>query len=171
MPPCGPQTSGVAEISFLIIYNVPSFVKKNIYDFFGNTVFEVIWLKIWKQTLLFYIGGMIYTGLELLWRGFTHSSMFLLGGLCFLLIGALGRVPSPMKLPLRLPVCAGIVTMLELGCGMLVNRSYQVWDYRTMPLNFCGQICLPFTLLWIPVSLAAIFLYEQMDRRLSAYFH
>ena len=128
-------------------------------------------MKFWKQTLLFYLGGMIYTGLELLWRGFTHSSMFILGGLCFLLIGALGRVPSPLSVPARALISAGIVTTLELGCGLLVNRSYQVWDYRAMPMNYHGQICLPFTLLWIPVSLAAIFLYDRMDRRLSAYFN
>ena len=45
-------------------------------------------MKIWKKVLLMYLGGMIYAALELLWRGRTHSSMFLLGGLCFVLIGA-----------------------------------------------------------------------------------
>ena len=53
--------------------------------------------------------------------------------------------------------------VLELGCGLLVNRDYGVWDYRHLPLNFQGQICLPYTLLWIPVSLAAILLYDWLD--------
>jgi uncharacterized membrane protein len=52
---------------------------------------------------------------------------------------------------------------------MIVNRSYTVWDYRALPFNFMGQICLRFSLLWIPVSLLAIFLYngaqELLERR------
>ena len=35
-----------------------------------------------------------------------------------------------------------------------------------MPGNFLGQICLPFTLLWIPVSLGAIWSYDFLNRRL-----
>lgn len=125
-------------------------------------------MKIWKNTLFIYLGGMIYAGLELLWRGRTHSSMFLLGGLCFVLIGGLGRVNPALPIPLRALAAAGIVTMLELGCGLLVNREYAVWDYRNLPLNFHGQICLPFTLLWIPISLAAIWLYDIVDRKVDA---
>lgn len=124
-------------------------------------------MKFWKQAVLFYLGGMIYTGLELLWRGFSHWSMFLLGGLCFLVIGGLGRVRQPLPLPARTVAAAGIVTVLELGCGLLVNREYQVWDYRHLPLNYHGQICLPFTLLWIPVSFAAIVVYERMEKGLD----
>ena len=44
-------------------------------------------MKFWKQAMLFYLGGCAYMGLELLWRGRSHGSMFLLGGFCFLLIG------------------------------------------------------------------------------------
>lgn len=123
-------------------------------------------MKIWRQMVLFYLGGMIYTGLELCWRGWSHGSMFLLGGLCFLLIGFLGKVPQPLPRLPRAVVGAGIVTMLELGCGLLVNRQYQVWDYRQERFNFCGQICLPFTVLWVGVSLAAIVLYELLERHL-----
>lgn len=120
-------------------------------------------MNIWQNTIMGYLGGMTYASIELLWRGRTHGSMFALGGICFLLIGRLGRVPSPLPIPLRLLASAGIVTALELGCGLLVNRDYAVWDYRHMPLNYHGQICLPFSLLWIPVSLGAIYLYDWLD--------
>ena len=68
-----------------------------------------------------------------------------------------------MPLSMRMLTSAGFITALELGCGLLVNRDYNVWDYRHMPLNYHGQICLPFSLLWIPVSLGAIFLYDWLD--------
>ncbi len=104
---------------------------------------------------------MCYSGLELLWRRYTHWSMFLLGGLCFVLVGNLKRQIS------HLILAAATVTALELGCGLLVNRRYQVWDYRHLPFNFRGQICLPFTLLWVPVSLAAMVLYGWADKKID----
>lgn len=128
-------------------------------------------MLIWKMTFLFYLGGMCYAGLELLWRGFTHWSMFLLGGLCFLLVGNLKRLHPKRTLPLRMTEAALLITLLELGCGLLVNRTYRVWDYRHMPMNFLGQICLPFTLLWIPVSLAAMLLYDWTDRGIGRYLY
>ena len=123
-------------------------------------------MEMWRKSILFYLGGCTYLGLELLWRGRTHSSMFLAGGLCFLLIGKLSHVEPRLPLPLRAVVGAGIVTMVELGTGLLVNRGYAVWDYRGQPGNLWGQICPQFTLLWIPVSLAALGLYEVLDRKL-----
>lgn len=128
-------------------------------------------MLIWKMTFLFYLGGMCYAGLELLWRGFTHWSMFLLGGLCFLLVGNLKRFRPKRILPLRMAEAALLITLLELVCGLLVNRSYRVWDYRHMPMNFLGQICLPFTLLWVPVSLVAMLLYDWTDRGIGRYLY
>lgn len=124
-------------------------------------------MKTWRKCVLFYLGGSAYMGLELLWRGRSHGSMFLAGGLCFLLIGHLNKVRPRLPLPLRCLAGAGIVTMVELGAGLLFNRGYQVWDYRDQPLNFHGQICPLFTILWIPVSLAAIWLYGLLDLRLE----
>ena len=124
-------------------------------------------MKIWKNCLLFYTGGAAYLILELLYRGRSHGSMFLAGGTCFLLIGHLSRVEPRLPLPLRALMGAGIVTMVELGVGMAVNRSYQVWDYRDQPGNFMGQICPVFSALWIPLSLLAAVLFQQVETRLA----
>ena len=124
-------------------------------------------MKIWKNCLLFYTGGTVYLSLELLYRGRSHGSMFIAGGLCFLLIGQLNRVEPKLPLPLRALVGAAIVTMVELGAGILVNRQYQVWDYRNQPGNFMGQICPLFSALWIPLSLAAAVLFQKMDAGLQ----
>ena len=116
----------------------------------------------------FLLGGFGYVGLELLWRGRSHISMFLAGGICFLLLGKLNRVRPQLFMPLRCLVGAAIITAVELAVGMLFNRGYQVWDYRHLPGNFMGQICLPFSLLWIPVSFGALllhgFLYKKQGR-------
>ena len=121
-------------------------------------------MKRWKNPVLFFLGGAAYVGLELLWRGRSHSSMFLAGGTCFLLLGKLSRCNwSPA---LKCLAGSGIITAVELLTGLLVNRDYSVWDYRGVPLNFMGQICLMYSLLWIPVSLGAFFLYEGADHLL-----
>lgn len=121
-------------------------------------------MRFWKQLLLFYLGGMGYAALELLWRGRTHGSMFVLGGVCFLALGKLGRLRLPR--PLLAVLGSGLITAGELITGLLVNGSYLVWDYRRMPMNFRGQICLRFSLLWIPVSALAMGLYGLIFRKI-----
>ena len=116
-----------------------------------------------RKTALFAAGGCGYVGLELLWRGRSHSSMFLAGGSCFLLLGLLNRARLP--LPLRAAAGAGIITGVELLTGLAVNRAYTVWDYRDMPMQLAGQICLPYSLLWVPVSLGAMELYRLLDKK------
>lgn len=121
-------------------------------------------MRYWKQLLLFYLGGMGYAALELLWRGRTHGSMFVLGGACFLALGKLGRLRLPR--PLLAVLGSGLITAGELLTGLLINSSYLVWDYRRMPMNFRGQICLRFSLLWIPVSALAMGAYGLISRKI-----
>ena len=75
-------------------------------------------------------GGMAYTGMELLWRGWSHSSMFAAGGTCFLLIRPPGELEKPLPLAWRSLAGAGIVTTVELAAGLLVNRNYQVLELQ-----------------------------------------
>lgn len=119
-------------------------------------------MKYGKYPLLFCAGGLGYTGLELLWRGWTHSSMFFAGGTCFLLLGRLKNQPPWVKAVAG----AGIITAVELTAGLLINRQYAVWDYRDAPLNFMGQICLPYCLLWMPVGLAGAEGYRLLDKKM-----
>lgn len=118
-------------------------------------------MKLWRSAILCYIGGMSYVLLELLWRGWSHPSMFLVGGICFVLIGEINGRLLQWNTPfvLQTVVCACAVTLVELVSGLLLNIRWQlqVWDYGALPFNFMGQICLPYFLLWIPLSAAAIF--------------
>ncbi len=122
-------------------------------------------MKLLKPTVLFSLGGSAYVTLELMYRGFSHVSMFAAGGACFLLIGQIPRLPLPKSL--RACCGAGIITSVELMTGLLCNRDYGIWDYRGQPGNFLGQICPLFTLLWIPVSAAALRLYRWADGKLT----
>ena len=161
----GPASFGFAEISFVIIALSLQFVKTFIRIFtknIGNTHHEVNYVKLGKYPLLFCAGGLGYTGLELLWRGWTHRTMFFAGGVCFLLLGQLKHQPPWIKALGG----AGIITAVELAAGLLWNREFRIWDYRNAPLNFLGQICLPYTLLWMPVGLGGAELYSLLEKKM-----
>jgi len=104
--------------------------------------------------------------LELLWRRRSHSSMFFLGGVCFLVLGRLRSVRLPSGIP-RCVVGSGIITVMEFAAGLLVNRQHQVWNYCDLPFNLLGQICLPFSLLWIPIASLGMRLYGILSRILD----
>ena len=119
-------------------------------------------MEIGKKAALFAVGGGAYVGLEYLWRGRSHISMFGAGGLCFLLIGRVEKSRLPWTV--RPAVGAGIITAVELMTGLLVNRDHRIWDYRDRRGNILGQICPLFTALWVPVAMLAIGLYHWADR-------
>ncbi len=122
-------------------------------------------MAIWKQTVLYYLGGAGYMFLEFFYRRRSHGSMFLLGGLCFSLLGRIKNWHFPLVI--RAALGSAVITVLEFLTGLVVNRRFQVWDYRRMPLNLRGQICLPFSLLWVPLSAVGFFLYDRADRALT----
>lgn len=120
-------------------------------------------MKVIRPLVLFGIGGLTYIMIELLWRGYSHWTMFLIGGLCFLLIGGINEVYTfDMPLVQQMAISAVMVTMVELLAGLLINCNYSIWDYRDMPFNVMGQICLPYTVLWFFLSLLAIIIDDYI---------
>lgn len=114
-------------------------------------------------------GGFIYSGIELIWRGYTHPSMFITGGICFLLIGGINNFYTwSMPIFKQATIGALIVTVIELISGLIVNCWFKldIWDYTDMPLNILGQICLPYSILWVPLSLVGIFLDDYLRWKL-----
>ncbi len=114
------------------------------------------------EAVLFLTGGMIYSLIELIWRGYTHWSMFILGGFCFVVMGLLNEYKMPWHWCLlrQSAVSACIITIFEFLTGCIVNLwlKWDVWDYSGLPFNLRGQVCLYFFLLWIPLSMAGIVL-------------
>ena len=112
-----------------------------------------------KYLLLGIIGSIIYMSLEILWRGYTHWTMGVLGGICFICLGLINEILS-WETPLVLQMFIGsiIITVLEFITGCIVNiwLGWNVWDYSNLPLNLLGQICLPFSILWYFISAIGI---------------
>ena len=115
----------------------------------------------------FFLGGWLYVGLELLWRGRSHVSMFAAGGLSLSLIGTLEEAKPDLPMPLRVLAGTGIITSVELATGLIANRRHHIWDYRSMPGNYRGQICPQFCLLWMPVAWIAGGFYRRLAQCLN----
>jgi uncharacterized membrane protein len=138
-------------------------------DIPGFVIWEVGMLLIYnrflKYTFLFLTGGFLYGGIEILSRGYSHVSMLVAGGICFVLIGSLNEVYSwNMSMISQMAVSALIVTAVELTVGIIVNLwlKLDVWDYSDKPYNFLGQICLLYSNYWFFLSLPAIVLDDYL---------
>lgn len=116
-------------------------------------------MKAIRPLILFVIGGLLYLLIELVFRGHTHWTMFFVGGLCFVLVGAINEViPWETSFIVQCVIGGVIITAVEFVSGCIINLwlGWAVWDYRDMPFNLLGQICLPFSLLWVLISAIAI---------------
>lgn len=116
-----------------------------------------------KPSVLFVIGGLLYILIELLWRGRTHWTMFIVGGICFVLVGLVNEIFTwDMPLIRQQAISTVMIAIVELLAGLIVNCNYTIWDYRNMPLNVMGQVCLPYTILWFFLSCPAIILDDYL---------
>ena len=120
-----------------------------------------------KDGILFLAGSCAYPTLEMAWRGRTHYSMAIAGGVCLCLIdwvccGSLER----KSLFTRCLAGAGLITGVELAAGLIVNTGLGlgVWDYSKLPLNILGQVCLPYSALWFGLTVPAMALFRLCRR-------
>lgn len=104
-----------------------------------------------EDLFLWAVGGCMYYGIEILFRGFSHWTMFILGGICFLFFSVQGRMLH-WKDPMVIQVirCLTFVISMEFITGIIVNRwlKLNVWDYSQLPFQLFGQICLPFAVIF-----------------------
>lgn len=116
--------------------------------------------------LVLFAGGTVYCAIEVMWRGYTHISMAVCGGICFYIMYLSEAAPRfrALPLPLRALAGAGIVTAAEFAAGYIVNirLGLGVWDYSGLPLSLMGQVCLPYSALWFLLCLAAFPLCDLM---------
>lgn len=126
--------------------------------------------KVWEHALIGAVGGLIYGGLELLWRGHSHWTMFVLGGICFVAIGILNEIWPGMPMIAQMAAGALIVTAAEFVTGCIVNLwlGWDIWDYSNIPHNLLGQVCTPYTFLWFLLSSVAVLvedaIHDILDR-------
>ncbi|MBQ8731892.1 MAG: hypothetical protein IJY82_03600 [Oscillospiraceae bacterium] len=110
---------------------------------------------------VFALGGGGYGLIELLWRKRTHWTMILTGGVCFLLLYHLfGRCGERVSLRKKCLIGSSVITVVEFIVGCIVNLGlgWNVWNYKKLPFNLLGQVCLLYSIFWcilsLPIALA-----------------
>lgn len=118
-----------------------------------------------KYTLLFILGAVGYAAIEVIWRGRTHWSMMIAGGLCFIMFSVVAKALKKRSIFIKAAVCAIGVTAIEFLFGVIFNLwlGMRVWDYSHMPLNILGQICPLFTVIWGGIAFAFLPLAEVIN--------
>ena len=92
--------------------------------------------------------------------------MAICGAVCLLAIYRLNQRLRKYSLLFRALVGAAVITAIEFFTGILVNvlLGLSVWDYSALPLNLLGQICLPYSLLWLLLCIPALLLCSAIER-------
>ena len=121
--------------------------------------------------IIFLTGAFVYGLIEILFRGFTHWTMAITGGVAFLLIHIINTKAKNTGLFFKCLTGCFIITGLELIVGIIVNRQLHlnVWDYSTQSFNLLGQICPLFSFLWFLISAPAIFLSRFISKKLNSF--
>ena len=119
-------------------------------------------LKLFLKYLFFFmLGGSVYYMMEIICRGYSHPSMFVLGGICYILIGLINEyLPWDLYIEIQTAIGEVIVLVSEFITGCIVNLwlGWHVWDYSDRFCNILGQVCLLYAIIWIPVVIYAILL-------------
>jgi len=123
---------------------------------------EVMYMKkLFKYTILLIYGGVIYYFIELIYRGYSHYTMILVGGFCFICIGLLNEFYA-YKMPLikQMIISSVIVTAIEFIAGIILNiwLKLDIWNYGNLKFNLLGQISLRTSVIWFLLTLPAIYL-------------
>lgn len=103
---------------------------------------------------IFCFGAGAYTIIELLYRGYTHWTMTLTGGLCLMLLYYIFTKKNEYSLLAKSIIGALVITGVEFVVGCIVNLylKWNIWDYSGMYMDILGQVCLYYTFMWFLLS-------------------
>ena len=120
--------------------------------------------------MLFSIGAVGYGLIEIIWRGYTHWSMLGAGGICFMFFGGISEKFKKTGIFIKGLIGSTFITAAEFVFGVIFNiiLKKNVWDYSKMPMNIIGQICMPYSCLWVLLSLVGIPFAGKIKSKLTA---
>lgn len=68
-------------------------------------------------------------------------------------------------------LCLIIPTVIEYASGVLLERLFhqRYWDYRHLPLQLQGHICVSFSICWVLLSLAVVVVLHPLFQTLYSH--
>ncbi|MBQ2824611.1 MAG: hypothetical protein IJF18_08555 [Oscillospiraceae bacterium] len=123
--------------------------------------------KIRENAVVFLFGGILYSMIEICFRGHTHWSMTLTGGMCLVIMYRHFEAYPFESMLAKCLFGAMVITALEFAVGCVVNLmlGWNVWDYSSRPFNIMGQVCLLFSAMWFLLSVPAVYLCRMFKNK------
>ena len=120
--------------------------------------------KITEYAVVFAIGAAGYPLLEILWRGFSHWTMAVTGGICLLFIYSLESEFSEVPVGKKCTAGSLFITLCELTVGFVVNilLGWAVWDYSGLKFDLFGQVSLLYSCIWFALCIPALYLCRKL---------
>ncbi len=125
-----------------------------------------------KNSILFLIGFSLFMTVECLFHALNGEQAYswiasgLMGGVAIILIDQINDRWYGWDTQLIIQAIIGgiIATSIEFIVGMLdrVVLHLNMWDYSSIPFNYNGIICLPFSIAWCCLSIIAIFIGDAV---------
>lgn len=119
-----------------------------------------------RKLILFLVGFCLYITLEVSFRGYSFVLMGICGGIIFILLDCINEIlPWDTDLLIQGGIGSAMITLTELivGEGLKYLGLPQMWDYSNLPINFDGVICLPYSLLWVLISVIGIIVADAIN--------
>lgn len=112
--------------------------------------------NIFRKITLFILCGIIYCLVEIIWRGYTHVSMFILAGLLgvFCIDTPNNIYGYDLDYFLQVIISTILCTLGEGICGLIVNvwLKLSVWNYSNLfGTFFFGQCNIFFVFAWMAI--------------------
>ena len=126
--------------------------------------------KFKELPVIFGLGGILYSVIEIMFRGLTHWTMTLTGGITFVLLYITNLKMKTKSMFLRCLTGSGIITSIEFIVGCIVNLGFHlgVWDYSDRKFNILGQICPLFSFFWFLLSGPACYLSFALRKKFKS---
>lgn len=119
-----------------------------------------------KNTILFLIGFCVYITIEVLYRGFSYPLMGLCAGIAIVILDKINDLISwNVDVLWQCLFGALLITLMELIIGKMFLAGYLpvMWDYSSVPLNYQGIVCVPFSVVWMALSFVAIIVADAIN--------
>lgn len=114
----------------------------------------------------FVVGALLYSSIELLWRGRTHWTMAILGGIVYIFLNRIDTHLGDISIAVKAILGSAMITSLELIFGFILNikMGLKVWNYENIGYNILGQICPKYTIYWFMLSIVAFVLIKIRNK-------
>lgn len=126
--------------------------------------------RLFKYISIYIFSGALYITIELFFRQRTDITMFLLAGICGLILAGLNNIYTyELDFSIQVILSTFCITLSEYIFGVIFNSDYHIWDYRHLPFNINGYICLYFSLAWVIISIFGIPLLDYIEWKVFKY--